>query len=764
MCSKAQLREKFGLPDKVREWDEAQVPLWFWNDKLEDEELKRQMEQMTQAGIKCNAPHARMGFVGEYLDTDWMNHFETILKYKKALGEKLWIYDEFNWPAGMAGGMVTKQEELRERYLFFEKIEVPAGTVYRKQLKPLSKEKELIDNDSLKYKSRSKNIIMNVFLYNTATMESLNIDDYITEEDTRVMGYLNNFELCRETDTTIYIVHILTEQYEDGGKMTPNYLDERMTEKFLKITYEAYYSRFKEYFGDIITAGFNDETRFAHAFPWVDGFDEKFKRIKGYNILIHLPELTMSGAAAGRVRCDYFDVVADLYRDNYHGRIAKWCEAHNIAYIPHLLGEESMAGHVRFSGDYLRQTEAMTRPGVDHLGKGIGSLNIRFASSAAECFGKEGLTCEVFGGSGWDLNYSDYIRMVSWLFSQGVNTIMNHGFFYSIRDFRYNDWPPSQFFQWQDWKRMPEANAMTRRLYGMLSGGYRESKLLIYHPIESYWMHYLPDTGFNHGYSKGPIIQDKQAARIDHAEQMLLCGLQEQNIDFTVFPKEAVKNFQIIDGRIKNRNNGCKYEAVVLPMCEILPWNVVKLAEEFVAAGGKLVIMESLPCLCLEREHDAEVASIFKSMQAEGKLIYIHYADDLNSFINWYRSNIIDSISIVDGIARNTNNHKSYPEWLTDPYMHDGEELDGISYMIYRKYATREYYFINYTKAVQQLTAWVEAKELPELWDSLTGEITNVERLGSQGSNECGANTDMKKYMVRFTLPVGYGIFLMTKI
>lgn len=759
MISKEQLKEKFVQPDIVAEWDEAQVPLWFWNDKLEDAELKRQMECMTWAGVKCNAPHARMGFVGEYLDEDWMNHFETVLKYKKEHNEKLWIYDEFNWPAGMAGGLVTKHEELREKYLLFEKIEIPAGTVYRRQLKPLNKEGSLVDGASMKYKTKSEKIVMNVFLYDTATMKLLNVDDYISEENSMVMGCLLNFEMCREEDTTAYLVHILTEQYEAGGALTPNYLDKNMTEKFLEITYDAYYNRFKEHFGDTITASFNDETRFAHAFPWVDGFDGKFKTLKGYSILEHLPKLTMSGVEAGRIRCDYFDVVADLYRDNYHGMIAQWCQSHNISYIPHLLGEESMAGHVRFSGDYLRQTEAMTRPGVDHLGKGIGSLNIRFASSAAECFGKKGLACEVFGGSGWGLSYRDYIRMVSWLFSQGVETITNHGFFYSTSDFRYDDWPPSQFFQWKEWDRMPEANAMTRRMYGMLSGGFRESKLLIYHPIESYWIHYLPDQGFNHGYSKGPITQDEQAARIDYAEQMLLSGLQEENIDFTVFPKEAIKNFEVNDGSIKNRFTGSEYEVLVLPSCEILPWNVVELAEEFVASGGKLVIMEKLPYLCIEQKYDAKVEEIFKQMHVNGKCTLINRTDDLDSFVGWYRSNIVEKICIVEGMAKNTNNHRSYPGWLSDPYMHDGEDLDGISYMVYRKNDNRQYYFINYTNEEQQLTAWVNSKELPELWDSLTGEITNAEVVENKNVDD-----DIKRYLIRFTLPIGYGVFLMTTI
>ena len=263
--------------------------------------------------------------------------------------------------------------------------------------------------------------------------------------------------------------------------------------------------------------------------------------------------------------------MADLYRENYHGRIHQWCLTHGIDYCPHLLGEETLAGQVRFSGDYMRQLAAVGRPGIDHLGKGIGSLNIKFASSAAECYGKSGLACEVFAACGWDLTFEEYIRMVTWLYTQGVKTIVNHGFFYSIRDFRKYDWPPSQFFQWKEWDRMPAANQLTRRYYGMLSDAVLEAETLIYHPVETYWLHYLADQNFTHGYYHGPLIADERAAELDKNQQLLLTALQMKNIDYTVFPSDAVKNFVCENGKLKNILTGQEYSLFILPMCQVIP-------------------------------------------------------------------------------------------------------------------------------------------------------------------------------------------------
>ena len=68
----------------------------------------------------------------------------------------------------------------------------------------------------------------------------------------------------------------------------------------------------------------------------------------------------------------------------------------------------------------MRQYRNIDCPGVDHLGKGIGSLNAKYAVSAAEAMGKK-TSGQIFAGCGWDLTFSEYIRMVTWMFQQGFD-------------------------------------------------------------------------------------------------------------------------------------------------------------------------------------------------------------------------------------------------------------------------------------------------------------------------------------------------------
>lgn len=51
--------------------DYQSIPFWSWNDKLEPEELRRQIRAMKKAGIGGFFMHARGGLMTEYLGEDW---------------------------------------------------------------------------------------------------------------------------------------------------------------------------------------------------------------------------------------------------------------------------------------------------------------------------------------------------------------------------------------------------------------------------------------------------------------------------------------------------------------------------------------------------------------------------------------------------------------------------------------------------------------------------------------------------------------------
>lgn len=740
-------KEIWKNPGKEASLDQAQSPLWFWNDKLEKEELLRQLELKTSVGVKCTIPHARTnggeGFIGGYLDKEWFDHTRTVMEYKKAHNEPVWLYDEMDWPAGTCNQTLTLDENNREKYLTFEKYEVPAGTPFRVQLQELTR-KSL---GGLKPEDDMSQYAFNVFIVDAESGESYEVSNYF-----HYLMFGPELEFIEDKDAIAYVVRINIQPYNQGGNAMVNYLDGEVTDKFLASTYDLYYEECKEYFGETIQAVFNDETRMAHAFAWCDEFPEAFKARKGYDLMKHLYLLPLDNDKAGRVRCDYFDTLAYLFQKNYFGKLHSWCEEHGIKLFAHLLGEETVFGHARYSGDYLRQNRYLDIPGADHLGKGIGSLNIKFTSCGAHSYGKEMTAVEVFAGCGWDMTFEEYIRMITWMYQQGMQIIINHGFFYSDRDGRKNDWPPSQFFQWQGFDRMEQGNAMTRRLHYAMTGGYNEADILVYHPIESFWYNYLPDNRYTHGFFRGAFAANKKAEKIDHAVQMLLNGLMSKNMDFDLLHQDALDNFTVEDGKIVNKLNGQSFSVLILPMCQILSAKTVQLCEAFINAGGTIYALDEIPSMGYSLAEDEEVKAIMARL-IEQENFKVRKSDELSDFYSELKKDIPNPVEIIAGCAETVNNHPTYDNYLIDPYIHTGEDITGVMFNRYCKDGNRHTLFMNYGDAEEVITVRVKSREsVPTVWDTYTGEIKDAEVVSQNGAI----------YEVKLELPHTHGVVLVT--
>ncbi|MFV0528785.1 MAG: glycosyl hydrolase [Lachnospiraceae bacterium] len=735
-------------PKAEKSLDYSQSPLWFWNDKLEHEELVRQLEMMTNVGVTSTIPHARgnmgEGYIGGYLDEEWFEKIHTVLKYKRAHGEPCWLYDEFDWPAGTCNKTITKEEKYREQYISFQKYELREGEEFRCQLtdyagKPMFTVTK--DTDLREY-------CFNVYILD-ANGQKQDIMEFLV-----FSKFGPTVEFVAAKDLVVYIAEIRIDPYEMGGAEAVNYLDDKATKAFLNSTYEPYYERFSEYFGSTIKAVFNDETRMCHAFAWSSTFAAEFSKEKGYDLLPLLVDLVLPGEEAGRTRCDYFDVLAGLYQKNYFGVLRQWCEEHDIALYAHLLGEETLAAQVRFSGDMMRQYRYMTWPGLDHLGKGIGSLNAKFGDSASRSYGLENYGVEVFAGCGWELTFEEYIRMICWMFQQGLQVIINHGFFYSTRGRRKDDWPPSQFVQWQGYERMEEGNALVRRLHYALSGGTPEVDVLIYHPTEAFWMHYIGDEKFKHGYARGPLIKGDRAALIDRELQIFLNEMSQCNIDFDMFHKDVLAHYEVVNGKIRNTCNGEEYKVLVLPMCDVLPYEAVELLSAFAEAGGQIIALEGRPNYAMPKERDEDLRCEMQRLIQCGKIKLVGLADKKDMFAEI--AAIIDApVKIIEGRSTNQNNHLCYEKFLEDPYMHGGEDLTGISFIRYRKDKKRITYFMNYGNKPEEITVALAGAKSAQLWNPLTGDITIPQSLESAMENTAS---------VRFTVPSDFGVLLVTEV
>lgn len=231
-----------------------------------------------------------------------------------------------------------------------------------------------------------------------------------------------------------------------------------------------------------------------------------------------------------------------------------------------------------------------------------------------------------------------------------------------------------------------------------------------------------------------------------------MTALQMKNIDYTVFPSDAVKNFVCENGKLKNILTGQEYSLFILPMCQVIPLAAARLLELFVNSGGRLLIMDALPEYAMSREEDGQVREIFREMLKKPGVTFMENICDAGAAAAWLEENLNRELEIISGIRENKSTCRYYPSWVIDPYIHDGEDMDGIYYCCYGNKVQKLYFMVNYTRDIQTLTVKLHGPSAPEIWDPMTGEIKGVRILEKKGST-C---------LLEIQLPAGYGIFLVT--
>ena len=66
--------------------DYGSLPFWSWNDRLDEEELRRQMRVMKDIGMNGFFMHARGGLETEYLSDEWYSCINACIDEAKKLG------------------------------------------------------------------------------------------------------------------------------------------------------------------------------------------------------------------------------------------------------------------------------------------------------------------------------------------------------------------------------------------------------------------------------------------------------------------------------------------------------------------------------------------------------------------------------------------------------------------------------------------------------------------------------------------------------
>ncbi|MDD8015866.1 MAG: glycosyl hydrolase [Acidobacteriota bacterium] len=531
------------------------APLWVWNDLVTKEKIDEQLADFKARGIGGVFVHPRPGLITPYLSEEWLSLCRHAVAAGKALGMKVWIYDENSYPSGFAGGHVPAQmpDAARTGLRMKKAAEIPVAS----DRAPLAVLRAGADG------------------YEDVTGQD--------EAGSLGPGEYFIFELDPQQPSPWY-----------GGYTYVDLMRRDVTEKFLDVTLNAYKRVIGEEFGSVVPGVFQDEAEIAPSGKDTIGYTpalfEAFAAKWGYDLKIHLPSLFEDSGDWRKVRHDYYSVLLDLFIQNWAKVYSAYCEANNLAFTGHYWEHEWPIP--RIVPDNLAMAAYSHMPGIDILmnewktdshaqfGNDRAVKEIR---SAANQMGRKRTMSETYGASGWDLTFFDQKRIGDWEYALGVNFLNQHLSYMTIKGARKRDHPLSFSYHEPWWKAYNLMADYFGRLSVALSAGEQKNEILVLEPTTTAWMYY------------SPLSPDSQLEAVGDNFQRFIHKLEAAQIEYDLASEATIREFgKARDGKFEVGKRS--YGLIVLPPgLENLDSPTVVLLQDYLGQGGRLLAWEGTP-------------------------------------------------------------------------------------------------------------------------------------------------------------------------
>ena len=422
------------IRDHSREY--GSIPFWSWNDKLDSEELCRQIHVMHELKMNGFFMHARGGLETEYLSEEWFDCIKSCIKEAEKLDMEAWCYDENGWPSGFAGGILLKD---KANWATFLKIE---------------------------------------------TSKDFPADEHL------LGAYVISGGKCRRVTAPEEGVTEYTAIIQGWDESYVDTMDPSITQKFIQATHEEYKKRVG--FGKHMPGFFVDEPQYYRwATPWSDTMPAQFMSRYGYDVLDLLPALFVDFEGAEEFRWDYYRLCHELFTKGFIKEVYDWCEKNGCQLTGHAVEESNLHGQMWCCGGVMPFYAYEHIPGIDYLGRALATdIAGRQLGSVCAQLGKKKALSEMFACCGWYVSANELKRIADLQYANGVNLMCQHLYPYSIRGQRKGDHPGfySEHLPWQ--KYMAEFNEYFNNLGYILSRGKEQARVLVVHPIHSAYLTY----------------------------------------------------------------------------------------------------------------------------------------------------------------------------------------------------------------------------------------------------------------------------------
>ncbi|MGL6194947.1 MAG: glycosyl hydrolase, partial [Thermoguttaceae bacterium] len=659
-------------------------PLWVWNDRLTEQQVRETLRDLASQNVKQVWVHPRPGLMTPYLSDEWFARWKESLDEAEKLDMNLWIYDENSYPSGFAGGFVPEAlPDSRGKGLHFREV------------KSLDK---LGDNTWYVYKLNADGTAENV---TDQAKKDGKLPERPANEGNWLVGSISYAPIGPWF----------------GDKFYVDLLKQGVTEKFIEITFDAYKREIGEHFGKRVPGIFTDEPHLqtAGGLTWNEEIPQLFEKKYGYSLIDAAPSLVREVGDWKKVRHDYQRLMLDLFVDRWAKKCFEWCEKNNQEFTGHYWEHGwPGAGH---GPDNMAMYIWHQRPSIDILmnqySEGVGGQfgNVRAVkelASVANQLGHARTLCELYGAGGWDLRYEDMKRQADWILALGVNTINEHLSYVTLRGARKRDHPQSFSYHsswWDGYHTL--ANRNTRIQYA-LSQGRQINRVLILQPTTTGWMY--QDTA--------------KLGEIGNSFQNLINEFEKMNVEYDIGSEDIIERLGSVDNG-KLVIGDCKYDMIILPPnTENLDSITLNYIADTAKGGGTVLYFE-LPKYVNGTTPDAAGAAAIKQLADSPSAKKVDLTQAL--IAGWNRT-AGEGIRIEpDGLPNvfvQANGLLREDRAKNDPNYTPPAE-SGKVYHHRRRLGDKDIVFITNISIDEPATGWVcSNKDHAEVWDVDTGEIS----------------------------------------
>ncbi|UUZ84497.1 hypothetical protein LJK88_13005 [Paenibacillus sp. P26] len=467
-------------------------PFWFWNGDMEDGQIRHQIAEMADKGVGGFFICARQGLKIPYLSEAWFHKVRVAVEAAQQHGLQVWLYDEYPYPSGIAGGEVILEHPEAKHYtlthtsrrvkdgehvsleppwarILYAKA-IPVGADGKKRYGEASPIRDAIGN----YQAEP--------VFQKAGLTAYNQKRFFTYRTVQKLEWT--------APAGEWEVLIAQEQEIDDFKYYGTFVDPCNKEAmaaFIRLTHDKYAKHLGEFFGTTVKGMFTDEIGLLGSIPWSPALADDFRERRGYDLRDNLHALLDPDAEdAARIRYDYYQCVHLLLRESYHKQVHDWCERHGpqyVAEVPSVRHTTHLYSHVP-GGDTAHEKLGRSLDWIlNHQADSFRS-NAKMVSSLARQLGRKRNLIECFHSVGWSMTLQDARWMIDRMAAQGTNFFNFHAFFYTVDGMTQHDAPPSQFLQNPYWPHFRKLGDYTGRIsYVMSSGEAVISAAVLHRPL-----------------------------------------------------------------------------------------------------------------------------------------------------------------------------------------------------------------------------------------------------------------------------------------